>query len=142
MDEYYIKNNLLETSKNIRVLYVEDDLDVAETTINLLKNFVSYIKHSENGTEALKIFRDEHFDLIITDINMPKMNGIELIHELKKIDIHIPTLVISAYGGDKENMFNAIHEGIDGFILKPIELKQFTNVLTKVLEKNFNTKRT
>ena len=65
---------------------------------------------------------------------MPIMDGIELITQIKKLDINIPILVVSAYG-DQENMFRAIQSGIDGFILKPVNLKQFATTLNKVIEK-------
>lgn len=128
-------NELIDSSSDIRVLYAEDDLEVQESVVKLLNIIFKVIHIANNGKEALEIFNNEKIDLVITDINMPKMNGIELIEEVKKRDHTIPTLVISAHG-DLNIMFNAIQAGIDGFIIKPIKMDQFMASVRKVVEKS------
>jgi len=127
-------NELIDNSKDIKILYAEDEIAVRDSIVKLLEIVFNDIKLADNGQEALEIYKNNHIDLVITDINMPKMNGIELIQEIKKINSDIPTLIISAHS-DQKNMINAIKVGIDGFILKPIHAEQFFDSLYKVTKK-------
>ncbi len=127
-------NELIELSRDIRILYAEDDIEVRQSVVKLLNILFNTIYVADNGQEALKIFQKESIDLVITDINMPIMNGIELIEHIKVIDHTIPTLIISAHG-ELDIMFKAIQAGIDGFIIKPIHTEQFLSSVKKVIEK-------
>ena len=90
--------------KTINILYVEDEVEVRELTSSFLRKFVNSITLASNGQEGLDIFK-KHFhdenletiDLIITDINMPKLNGLEMITEINKIDHLIPSIVTTAH---------------------------------------------
>lgn len=129
-----VSETFLKNASELSALYVEDNLDVAKVAQKLLKLFISKIDHAANGEEALSKFKSKSYDLILTDINMPKMNGIELIENIREFDPHIPIIVVSAHG-EQEYMFKAIQAGIDGFILKPLEPEQFKRVLFKAIEK-------
>ncbi|WP_320036095.1 EAL domain-containing protein [Halarcobacter sp.] len=129
-----ISETFLKNASELSALYVEDNLDVAKVVQKLLKLFLSKIDHVSNGEEALSKFKSKSYDLILTDISMPKMNGIELIEKVREFDPHIPIIVVSAHG-EQEYMFKAIQAGIDGFILKPLEPEQFKKVLFKAVEK-------
>lgn len=125
---------LLENSQDITILYVEDEPEVQETVLNFLNIIFKNIHLASNGKEALEVFNQNQIDLVITDINMPVMNGLELLEELNKITNDIPTLIISAHS-DQENMLSAIKLGVDGFILKPIEPDQFFDTLYNAVRK-------
>ncbi len=128
-------NELINKAENIKVLYVEDDEEVRLNILKLLSSIFTDITLAENGHEALEIFKNnKNFDLIITDINMPIMNGIKLILEARKINYNIPSIIITAHN-ERELIDEAIMAGIDGFILKPIKLEQLYNTLLKVTEK-------
>ena len=125
--------NLLNDAKNLKILYAEDNHNVAQAVLKILNIFLKNVDLVQDGEEALEKFEKEKYDLILTDINMPKMNGIELIENIRKSDIQVPIVVISAYG-DQEYLFKAIQAGIDGFILKPLDPEQFKRVITKALK--------
>ncbi|QDF28024.1 EAL domain-containing response regulator [Halarcobacter anaerophilus] len=127
-------NNLIKNAKDLRALYVEDNKDVANAVYKILNLFLDKIDLAFDGEEGLAKVESCKYDLVLTDINMPKMNGIELIESIRKIAPHIPIIVISAYG-EQEYLFKAIQAGIDGFILKPLEPEQFKRVLFKAIEK-------
>ena len=128
-------NKLIEKAKNIKVLYVEDDDEVRKNIEKLLNTIFTNIKSATNGKEAIAIFKQhKDIDLIITDINMPMMDGINFIEEARKINFNIPTIIISAHN-DQELINKAIMAGIDGFILKPIDLDQYYNTISKVVNK-------
>ncbi len=124
----------LKSELKIKVLYVEDNDIVRKDTVELLKEFFHQVETASNGEEGLEKFKKGKFDLIITDINMPKMNGIEMIKEIKKIDKRIPVIVITAFS-DFKYLVECIKLGVYGYILKPIDINQLLEVLNTVLEK-------
>ncbi len=126
--------NLIETTKSLKVLYIEDSSEVRESTLLLLKEFFEKIITASNGKEGLELYEKEKPDLIITDINMPEMSGIEMIKEIRKKDKDIPIIITSAHS-EIEFLLKSIKLGVDGYILKPIDLNQFINTISKVVEK-------
>ncbi len=119
---------------NIRVLYVEDNEYVRNETLSLLEQFFKDIETASDGVEGLERFRNGKFDLIITDINMPVMNGLEMIKRIKEIDRRVPVIVITAFS-DFEYLIESIKLGVYGYILKPIEMDQLLDALWRVMEK-------
>ncbi len=127
---------LTKISKTLKILYVEDNDDVREQTQKLLSNFFDEIIIAIDGKDGLKKF-EEHKDslnIVFTDINMPNMNGIEMLEGIRKINTTIPCIVISAH--NESNFFlQTIKLGVDGYLLKPINVQQFLDTLTKILQR-------
>ena len=121
-------------SKQLKVLYVEDDDRARQTTLEMLENLFNNIVIAKDGQEALNLYRTQKFDIIITDINMPNMNGIELLKEIRKVDTNISTIILSAHN-ESDYFLDAIKLGVDGFILKPLNFNQFSMVIQKVVYK-------
>ena len=121
-------------SQNLKLLYVEDAADVREATLLFLEEFFNNIETASNGKEGIEKYKTYKPDIIITDINMPVMSGIEMIKSIRKEDKDIPIIVVSAYS-DVEYFVDCIRYGVDGYILKPIELEQFTEILNKITER-------
>jgi two-component system chemotaxis response regulator CheY len=94
------------------------------------------ITQAENGEDALNKVRDGNFDLVLTDINMPKMNGLEFVHkvrtELKRENL--PIIIISTKGAENE-IEKGIQMGANGYISKPISTIQLREVLQSYLGK-------
>jgi len=124
----------LKKSMKIKVLYVEDNENVRIETLNLLKQLFEFVEAATNGKEGLEKFKNEKFDMIITDINMPIMNGLEMIKEIKKIDKRVPIIVITAFN-DFEYLVESIKIGVYGYILKPIDIDQLLEAIYRVMEK-------
>ncbi|MGM0519812.1 MAG: EAL domain-containing protein [Campylobacterota bacterium] len=124
---------LSKKAKELKLLYVEDEPEIRDATTKNLEIFFQDITVVTNGAQALYEFEKQRFDLLITDICMPQINGIELIKKIKEKS-DIPTLIISAFT-NKEYMIESIKIGVDGFILKPIEHTQFLSSLKKVIDK-------
>ncbi|MEN4054026.1 EAL domain-containing protein [Sulfurimonas sp. NWX79] len=123
-----------EYAKGLHLLYVEDDVKARTTTLEMLKNLFGHITVATNGEEGLEKFQKEKFHIVITDINMPEMNGIEMIGKIRQKDSKIPIFILSAHN-DTSYILDAIELGVDGFILKPLKYKQFLDALKKALEK-------
>ena len=120
--------------QELHILYVEDNLQARNFTMDMLKRFFKNITVAEDGEDGLKCFKNKHFDIVLTDINMPNMNGLEMAKEIKKIDNTIPILVLSA-NNEVDYFISAIKIGIDGYLLKPLEIHQFVETLYKTVEK-------
>lgn len=126
-----ILRNLINLTKDLKVLYVEDNDDVRIQTAKVLSIYFQNITQSKNAKEALKKFKNSTFDLIFTDIDMPEINGLEMIKQIREKDDFIPIIIISAY--DDTNYFlKAIEYGIDGYILKPFKFDSIQNLIKKV----------
>ncbi|MCT7466831.1 response regulator [Aliarcobacter cryaerophilus] len=126
--------NLIEITKNLKVLYVEDNENVRLQTTKVLSIYFENITQTKNGTEALKKIKNCKFDLIFTDINMPEINGIEMIKQIREKDDFVPIIVISAYD-NTEYFLKTIEYGIDGYILKPFKFDTIQNIIKKTISK-------
>lgn len=109
-------------SKNITLLYVEDESSIREFLATRLKKVVKEIYVAANGEEGLALFKEYKPDLVITDISMPKMDGIEMSKNIRDIDSNVPITMLTAHDDSS-------------FLLKAIELN-ITNYITKPIEKN------
>jgi len=126
--------NLIAFTKNLTLLYVEDNVEARETTLMVFQEFFDNIIVATNGEEGLEKFKEHEIDLIITDINMPKLNGLDMIQEIRKIDDKILIFVLSAYN-ESGFFIDSIKLGVEGYLLKPIEMNQFLGILNKVVTK-------
>jgi len=129
-----IKDELIEFSKTLKVLYVEDDKDTREYTLLMLDYIFDDITVAVDGIDGLNKFETTKFDLIISDINMPNMDGIQMLKKIRAKDINIPFIILSAYD-EVKYLLDSIDSGIDGYILKPIDLEQLSSTMTKILKK-------
>ncbi len=125
---------LQEFSKGLKVLYVEDNDEARASTKDTLSEFFDNITVATDGIEGLEKFNNAHFDLIISDINMPNMNGIDMVSKIREKDKDIAILIISAYS-ESGYFIETIRLGVEGYLLKPIELEQFISMLFKSIEK-------
>jgi diguanylate cyclase (GGDEF)-like protein len=126
--------NNISILKNITILYAEDEKDLREVTHQILKGFTKKQYVAQNGQEGLELFKahENEIDLIITDVNMPVMNGLDMVKEIKKININIPIIVATAFS-NKEYLLEAIDIGVDKYVLKPIDIAKLLQVMSQSL---------
>ncbi|QOY54218.1 diguanylate cyclase [Candidatus Sulfurimonas marisnigri] len=110
--------------KNIKILYVEDDINANEEVSYFLKQFTDQLYIAFNGKEGLAMFKEHGPDIVVTDIQMPIMNGIEMIENIKKINKDVFVIVITAFN-ETQHLLQAINLGISKYLLKPLNLKEF-----------------
>ncbi len=120
-------------TKDLNVLYVEDDIDLLEETKDALDDFFYNVDTALHGKEALDKYIEKksaglYYDIIITDLNMPIMDGMSLIKEIHLINKHQPIIVISAYN-ESSRLIDLIQSGINNFIMKPIVPQQLMSIL-------------
>jgi len=124
-------DTLLECSQKVRVLYIEDNKTARESTFGLLQNIFKNVTVAVDGEDGLRQFIDNTtaYDLIISDINMPNMDGRELVKKIREIDTDIKIFILSAYSELESNLI----EQIEAYLFKPID---FTHLLQEV-QKHF-----
>lgn len=117
-----------------RVLIVDDDATERDGIEFLLARLGAdcEIVKACNGADALERYDREHFDIVITDIKMPLMNGIELCRNIRQRSAETVLVVLSAYG-DFEYTQKAIQLRVDDYLLKPISVEEFNNVMGNAL---------
>lgn len=116
---------------DIKVLFVEDDKTIVDELLPILSKYFQNIDTAFDGLEGLQKAKKGNYDLIITDIVMPNIDGIDMISEIKKIDDKSKFIVITAYT-NKEFLIELIELGIDGYLIKPVTLKQIARTINKV----------
>lgn len=118
--------------KELKMLFVEDEPDlinIISTTLTKLNlNFLT----ANNGEEALELYKNNlDIDLIVTDINMPKMNGLALIENVRDIDSSLPVIIMSAHT-EQEYIKKAAQLGVTSYLLKPFDFIKFIDLVSKL----------
>jgi diguanylate cyclase (GGDEF)-like protein len=127
---------LIELSRYLSVLYVEDDAAVRENTQELLSDYMDNIDVAVDGEDGLDKYSNYfkstslHYDLVITDINMPNLNGIEMSKEVLMMNPDQVIIVLSAYN-DSSRLIDLINLGINQFVMKPLDIEHFEKILFK-----------
>jgi len=124
---------VIRYTRPLTLLYVEDNDEAREMTIMVLEDFFDNIVIARDGEEGLERFRREKIDLVITDINMPKMDGIELCRRIREEDELIPLVVLSAHN-EEDFFIESIEIGVSGYLLKPIDIDRLTALLHRLLQ--------
>jgi len=104
--------------KNIKVLYAEDEEGIRENISFVLTLFFKDVLVAKDGQEALELFEEGKPDVLIFDICMPKMDGIEVLHRIRKINKEIPIIVLTAHT-EQNYLYRAIELNITRYLLKP-----------------------
>lgn len=115
------------------ILIVDDETDLRDVVAEILGELNADIVRAANGREALEILRSRHIDAILSDIDMPIMNGLELLRETKRLGLEIPFVFVTAFG-DKNNVLEALRLGAIDFIEKPFRNEAVLEVMAKALE--------
>jgi two-component system response regulator AtoC len=116
-----------------RVLVVEDDPIIRRFIRDVLKRKGYDIQGSENGLDALDKVKQKDYQLVISDLKMEGMDGLELLSRVKKISPNTEVIIITAYG-TVSNAVNAMKMGAFDYIMKPIELEELEIVIERVFE--------
>ncbi len=119
---------LNDINKNIKILYVEDDDITRENGIEYLENYFEKIYEACDAITALKLYETVSPDIIITDIQMPKLNGLEFVKRIRQKDKKVQVIIITAFS-DKDYLFKAIELQLVKYLIKPIKEKELEEAL-------------
>ncbi|WP_424689287.1 MAG: response regulator transcription factor [Halarcobacter ebronensis] len=126
----------IEKLRAMKLLFVEDEDDLIEIISDTLDKLDTNYLTAKNGEEALKLVeKNPDLSMIITDINMPVMNGLEMIEELKQKDINLPIIVMSAHT-ELEYINKAKELGVNDYLLKPFDFIKFINLIVSLDRSN------
>ncbi len=126
-------SKLISLGKEISVLYVEDDHMVANETKSFLKKFFTIVDVMHDAKKALQLFKEHRHDLVITDIKMQQMDGLELAKHIREINPEQKILAISAYNF-KDFATEERHKRFDGFLQKPVAYSELITALEEMCE--------
>jgi len=116
-----------------RILVVDDEKKMRHILQLMLEREGFRAEQAENGKEALAMLKQKRFDMVVTDLKMPEMDGMSLLEEAKKIDPDFPIVVITAYG-TIENAVEAMQKGATDYITKPFEEEQILITVKRCLK--------
>ena len=114
--------------KNIKILYVEDDEIARENGIEYLENYFELIYDASDAIKALQLYEKYKPDIIITDIQMPKLNGLEFVKRIRQKDKKTQIIIITAFC-DKDYLMKAIELQLVKYLVKPVREKEFEEAL-------------
>ena len=123
----------IELIKTLKVLYVEDEIILRDTTCNSLKSILKEIIVADNGKDGLEKFKNDKFDLVISDLAMPIMGGSEMIEKIRLIDKNIPIIVTTAYGSQNEEVSNLTKIGMSDYVMKPVDIMKLVQTIDKIM---------
>ena len=123
-----------ELLKDLRILYVEDEDDVRRNAVEYLKRIVKEVLEAKDGKEAIAIWHDKKPDIIITDINMPRLNGLDMARYIRSKDRDVQIIIATAYT-DTEYLMNAVELNLVKYLVKPITKEKLLGALDQSLKK-------
>jgi len=115
------------------ILVVDDEENAREGLSKILSKEGHNVETASNGREAIESIRKTSFDLVITDMRMPQMDGFEVLREIKRLDQNIGVIMITAFG-EVESYLEAMNLGAFEYINKPVRVNELKRVIAKVLE--------
>lgn len=118
---------------DISILYVEDEPAAREEILIFLKRRAHEVFAASNGSEGLDLYREKRADVVITDIRMPVLDGLEMSKAIREIDRDAKIIVTSAHG-DTAYLLQAIDIGIDAYVMKPVETGRLLAAIRKCAE--------
>ncbi len=126
----------LKYLKEIKVLYVEDDMHTREELSYFLEGRVSELYIAKDGEEGLSLYKEKSPDLVITDVQMPKLDGIKMSKFIKDYDDNAKIILLTAFN-DSVYLFEAIKLHIDNYITKPLKINVLVEIMGKIAKTIF-----
>ncbi len=115
------------------ILIVDDDRSLCDSLYDALDNAGYKVTISFNGTQAVKIAKTDTFDILLLDIKMPGINGLEVYRNIKKYQTHLVTIIITGYAEEFSDLImQIINENAYTCLKKPIEINKLLNLLNKI----------
>ena len=115
------------------LLYAEDDLESRENCAFILKEYFSDIYLAQNGQEALSLYHEKHPDILLLDISMPLINGLDLVKTIRKDDPDTLAIMLSAHA-DREKLLSAVSLKLEAYLLKPVDDILLKDTIVKAIK--------
>ncbi|WP_428025805.1 response regulator transcription factor [Arcobacter sp.] len=130
---------IAEQLKNFSVLCVEDEEGIRKRLVNTLKYYFAEVYEASNGEDGYCLYYENRPDIIISDIEMPEKNGIQLAKDIRKDDLSTIIIMLTAYSNE-EYLLNLINLNINHYILKPLTSESLLDAIVKVFKDRLDKK--
>lgn len=120
--------------KDKTVLFAEDDSITRHQMGDVLKMIFHRVHTAEDGEEAYRLYEDEAPHVIITDIKMPKRDGLSLVKQIRQNDYDTPIIILTSFA-EQELLLHAANLSIDGYLVKPVDLDKLTRTICKAIQR-------
>ena len=117
---------------NLNILYIEDDLEILENVSFLLGRYVKEVFTATNGEEALKIYKEKKPDIVVSDINIPRIDGLKVAEIIREDAPNIPIVIISAHHEDYQ-LQRAKELNVSTYLRKPFTLAELKDAMSEVI---------
>ena len=118
---------------DLKILFVEDESQQRKVITQKLKRKGFSVIEAASGIEALQLFDQDSVDVVLCDLNMPQMDGLQVLAEIRKKDENLPVIIITAHGSIQKAV-EAIKQGAQNFVLKPLEINQIVPLINQAVE--------
>jgi len=122
---------LLNYTKDLNLLFAEDHLELRISTTEILKNFFKKVDAVSDGEKALKLYKQNSYDIVLTDIRMPYMDGVTLTEKIYRINPNQAIIILSAHD-EATYLIPLINLGVSQFIQKPLDFQELLESLYKI----------
>ncbi len=138
-EEYDLSDFSIEKIKTLNVLYIEDDLKNQAIISKALDLYCNEVIVASDGEEALYFYENnkELLDVLIVDISIPKINGLEVIKKIRSTNKKIPIIVTTAHT-DKEYLLESLTYQLESYIVKPFSFEKLMSVLEEFIQKEYS----
>ena len=127
-----MNHDKLSLLKNFTILYVEDEAGIRKRVVSTLRYYFGNVLEAADGEEGLDIYYTHRPDIILSDIEMPKESGIEMVKQIRQIDAEVPIIMVTAYSNE-EYLLELINLNISHYILKPVNSSNLLEGIQKAL---------
>lgn len=132
--------NLTSLAKGMNVLYIEDESSVRENIVIFLDSIFNQVVSASNGLEGLQQYKSMFFDIVITDVFMPQMNGIAMVKKIKELNPKQSVIITSACE-ESDYLLELINLGISHFLLKPLQTENMLKTFYEVVANIYNQRK-
>ena len=129
---------ILNKLSNIKVLIVEDDQMTVSSIKQSLSMYCKKVDTAYDGISGFEKFEKFKPDVVIADINMPEMNGLEMVHAMHEISPHLPVIIMTSYDSS-ENMLESINQRVYSYLRKPIQIEDLQTQLLMATKDIYNS---
>ncbi len=117
-------------NRKLSVLYAEDETNVRQNYVMYLQKYFKVVYEAQDGQEALELYHEKTPDVIILDISMPYINGLEVAKQIRQNDIKTPIIILSAHS-QEEKLLKAVKLQLLDYLIKPIKRDELEDVINK-----------
>lgn len=121
------------SAQETSILIVDDEPEILKILINIFSKYFSTVHTATNGRVAQEIVRDSKPDIVLTDIKMPEVSGLDLVIQMRAEGINTPVVLISS-SEDRNDLLKAIKLGVQDFVTKPFKRADVEQAVHRVLE--------